>query len=84
MPEGHPQAELVAGGSGWADGKFHSPPGWPEGAGWRVVDPATGETVQWGPAEDFLLVATTVSNPEDKPSGDLDIALKGMPVPPEE
>lgn len=85
MPDGAPKPELVAGGSGWVEGKFRAPPGWPEGAGWRVVDPETGETVQWGPAEDFRLVATTSLNPQEPLPApeDTGIALKGLPIPPD-
>lgn len=81
---GVPDAELVAGGSGWVDGKFHAPEGWPEGAGWRVVNPETGETVAWGPAEDFRLVAFTSSGEPLPPLKDTGIALKGVPIPPEQ
>lgn len=76
-----PKAEIVDGGH-WEDGKFISPEGWPEGAGWIVRD-IDGTIVNSGPASDFALVASTDlgNGGPMPPAADLSAALKGLPEP---
>ncbi len=81
QPPQIPEAQVVGGGY-WENGVFHSPEGWPEGAGWIVRD-ADGTIVNSGPASDFALVASTDlgnSGPMP-PASDLSAALKGLPEP---
>jgi hypothetical protein len=66
----------------WEDGKFVSPEGWPEGAGWVVKNP-DGSIAQWGPASDLALVVTTlIGDPEPlPPASQLSASFTGSPVP---
>lgn len=80
-PDGQGAAEVVDGGH-WENGVWHSPEGWPEGAGW-IVRNADGSIAQWGPASDLALVAMTdVGHGEPLPPAEnLSAELKGILTP---
>ena len=84
QPPQIPDVEVIDGGR-WENGKFIAPEGWPEGAGWVVLDGPGGKPVKWGPASDFALVATTDlgNGGPMPPASDLSAALKGLPQPAE-
>lgn len=74
-----PQAELIKGGYWDGDGNFHSPEGWDEGVGWRVLN-ADGTVAQQGPATDLHMVLSTNAGQGPLPDADLGVAFVGTPA----
>lgn len=74
------QPNLVEGGYWREDGTYQSPDGWPDGAGWRVLN-ADGSIDRSGPASDFQLLATTDTGDDGPmpPARDMGIAYHGAP-----
>lgn len=72
--------QIVEGGYWDGDGKFHSPEGWPEGAGWCILN-ADGSVADWGPATDLHMVLyTDAGNTKLPPAADLGVAWVGTPA----